>query len=200
MPEGKALDTTSIYTSALKFSTEDDGDANEPYDDDAPLDQGSDTNQDQSQDQNTPSEAQKEPLGQDDGLAAVDDFASVDGSFMEDGVDVSDFEKRQIGDMIGGITGSLSAQGDEDDQEGGQSQEDGQDGAPQDGDLDGTNGGQSDEDEPAQTRPDDTVDIPHEAETGGEAVTYAGPITYKVPKTGYYCVGKWRKWSCLWRA
>lgn len=254
LPEGKTLDSTSIYTRALKFSTEDNNDANEEYDD-APAEQPQD---------DTPEF--EDPYANEGEVGQVEDSDNAD-----DVADIADgaFRKRQLGDWLDGITGGAAAQdedGDEQDQDDteaqyqdaeenqnedteqngeeiqnvgadlddgenqDQPQEDDWESLQQRPDDDDDNQGSDDNgeqandeqtadepiseepaedesandepanDEPAQDEPtetlppeyesDDTVDIPDEVEAGAETETYSGPITYAVPKTGYYCIGE----------
>ena len=262
LPEDKTLDSTSIYTRALKFSTEDNSDANEEYNDDAPpVD-------------DTPEF--EDPYANGADAVQVDDEGVA-------GIADGGFRKRGLGDWFGGMFGSApqdevaedqnqddaenqyenaageqdqddgedqiegeeqnddqNGQGDIEDQKDGETQDQIQeddaepleqrpddDGEDQDGGLDRepaseettdeepvndelseeepvndepTSEEPTDEepaqDEPTQTQPpeyeDDTVDIPNvESGTGTVAETYSGPITYAVPKTGYYCIGEW---------
>lgn len=103
LPEDKSLDSTSIFTQAIKFSTEDREDDQE------------EENLSSSDDDETEPLGDIPSVGEEETQAGSDDegWAQVDDPFRR-----SLRAKRQFGDIIGGITGSIGGadQGAEDKQ------------------------------------------------------------------------------------
>ncbi|WVF66945.1 hypothetical protein IAT40_001688 [Kwoniella sp. CBS 6097] len=177
LPEGVTADSTSIYTTPLKFSSE--GFSSIP--DPTPV---QDTGDDESDDFPTSTSSEFIPIETGSSEVGVGEDVAIgdDGAYGQPEVTEEEAQdeaeamaeamadgfklKRQIGDdIIGGISDGVGSVGSEDEELGGEQEETPD---PSTGIGAGTGFGSSGD---------------------GTVPTYNGPITYAVPKTGYYCVG-----------
>jgi hypothetical protein len=99
---------------------------------------------------------------------------------------------RQWGDILDGVTEGVGSSGSSDQED--QDQE--EQGQGDEGQGDYGNEETGSEDEIPGDVSDVFEDFPSGSDSGpipsdGGVVTYSAPITYAVPKTGYYCIGMW---------
>ncbi|OCF40543.1 major facilitator protein [Kwoniella heveanensis CBS 569] len=166
LPEGVTADSTSIYTTPLKFSSE--GFSSIP--DPTPV-QEEESGEDESDEFPTSTSSEFTPVETGSSEVGVDedeteeetqDEAEAMAEAMSDGLK----RKRQIGDDIAsGIADGVGSVGSQDEELGG------------------------DQEETPDASTDTGDDTGFGSDGDGTVPTYNGPITYPVPKTGYYCVG-----------
>lgn len=182
IPEGKTVDDTSIFTSALKFSAtsfpsgdSSSGSSSSSIIDDSPT---------ESSTADLPIETEFDQGGN------ADDEAEAEAEAWEDLLEGVERKRRDINGIIDGITGGITSD-----------QEDGYD---EGGDeLPGVEtqpyeGGYDDELPDETTQPigggygDELDETPTSDSSGssGTVTVYSALITYSVKKTGYYCVGE----------